>query len=411
MTDRTLLSLENCYFKLRSVKDGTEHDLTTDGLLVGREVECNIRLDQPEISRYHAKLSLSDSVPKVEDLNSTNGTFVNNKRIKTQTSIGVGDLICFHTLAYRLISDQPDSGSADQTLLAANPVVSTPPSDTQLNPSIPPSAPSTQSTPISPPASQSPTVAPSSPGTPEPSPIWHRLQEMQQQAQQRAQEAPAKQTSPLQPETGASSAAASASPAERSSPNASGMWEKIHALAPAQQHSQTVIAEESLNVSSLSLASEPQPASAQRIEGPALLVLNGALRNHVFIFAELDRLKQWTLGRSAACDIAIAEGSLMEHQITIRFEQNLWSVEAQQGNDDALLINNRTSRFSTLDDGDIIKVGPVELKFCNKQPPRAELTAAPRVSSRGREPAPTGLLVWIGLSAIALIGLAIGLWL
>lgn len=46
-------------------------------LFVGRHPDCDIVLSVPEVSRRHARLVLRDGIWSVQDLESTNGTFVN----------------------------------------------------------------------------------------------------------------------------------------------------------------------------------------------------------------------------------------------------------------------------------------------------------------------------------------------
>lgn len=50
--------------------------------LVGRSPECTMRLDESGISRMHARLLPSEEGVQVEDLGSTNGTFLNGKRVQ-----------------------------------------------------------------------------------------------------------------------------------------------------------------------------------------------------------------------------------------------------------------------------------------------------------------------------------------
>lgn len=53
-----------------------------DVLTVGRKPDNDIFIDNPAISGHHCKISLQGGAYVVEDLESTNGTFVNEKRIK-----------------------------------------------------------------------------------------------------------------------------------------------------------------------------------------------------------------------------------------------------------------------------------------------------------------------------------------
>jgi pSer/pThr/pTyr-binding forkhead associated (FHA) protein len=50
-------------------------------MLIGRDSHCAVYLPIPNVSREHARIIRDGEVYTVEDLNSTNGTFVNNIRI------------------------------------------------------------------------------------------------------------------------------------------------------------------------------------------------------------------------------------------------------------------------------------------------------------------------------------------
>jgi pSer/pThr/pTyr-binding forkhead associated (FHA) protein len=69
--------------------------LLDDELLIGRHAEGAGRLaDDEEISRSHARISLDRSgFCGIEDLGSTNGTFVNGLRIAGPQTLSVGDTI------------------------------------------------------------------------------------------------------------------------------------------------------------------------------------------------------------------------------------------------------------------------------------------------------------------------------
>ena len=65
------------------------------GLTIGRE-GTDIVLPDPEVSRKHAVLRVLDSGgAAVEDLGSTNGTYVNDERIEELTPVEVGDVVRF----------------------------------------------------------------------------------------------------------------------------------------------------------------------------------------------------------------------------------------------------------------------------------------------------------------------------
>ena len=59
---------------------------------IGRE-EADITIEDPEISRHHAEVRVSGDDLEVEDLGSTNGTFVNGNRISSATTLSPGDTV------------------------------------------------------------------------------------------------------------------------------------------------------------------------------------------------------------------------------------------------------------------------------------------------------------------------------
>ncbi|MDX1696212.1 MAG: FHA domain-containing protein [Ketobacteraceae bacterium] len=114
MEDATLVQPASSHLVLRSMSDNGEFPLEGE-MLVGREIECDISLYSGHISRYHSKISVSPNGIFIEDLKSTNGTYVNGKRITGRTRIGMGDEIAFHEIRFRIVSDE--SGDAEATLL------------------------------------------------------------------------------------------------------------------------------------------------------------------------------------------------------------------------------------------------------------------------------------------------------
>lgn len=115
MEDATLIKRGNQAFVLRALANGEEYPLQGE-MLVGREVECAITLNSGHISRYHAKINVSPNGVYIEDLHSTNGTFVNGQKIKGRIRLAVGDEVAFDDITFRLTSNA--SGSAADTALS-----------------------------------------------------------------------------------------------------------------------------------------------------------------------------------------------------------------------------------------------------------------------------------------------------
>jgi biotin carboxyl carrier protein len=71
--------------------EGREHPVA-DGMTIGRE-ECDVNLVDPEVSRRHAAIRAAAGSFAIEDLGSTNGTFVNDVRITSATVLSHGDTV------------------------------------------------------------------------------------------------------------------------------------------------------------------------------------------------------------------------------------------------------------------------------------------------------------------------------
>ena len=71
---------------------GTEFDIAGSSV-IGRDPSSGIVLDDPEASRRHASLSADDDGLTVEDLGSTNGTYVNGERVDSPRHLHAGDLV------------------------------------------------------------------------------------------------------------------------------------------------------------------------------------------------------------------------------------------------------------------------------------------------------------------------------
>ena len=78
-----------------------------DGLVIGRSADCGLSLPEAEVSRNHARLTLSlrgEAVTvNLQDLGSTNGTFVNGRRLGEEVrEVQDGDVIRVGAHAFKL---------------------------------------------------------------------------------------------------------------------------------------------------------------------------------------------------------------------------------------------------------------------------------------------------------------------
>ncbi len=74
---------------------GTVFDLTKDVTMIGRDVTNEVVLGDAEVSRQHARLTRTPGGFVLEDLGSTNGTFVNGERLVAPRVLNPGDLVAF----------------------------------------------------------------------------------------------------------------------------------------------------------------------------------------------------------------------------------------------------------------------------------------------------------------------------
>lgn len=72
---------------------GTVFDLTKGDMVIGREAGCDIVINDTEASRRHARLVSQHGGYVIEDLGSTNGTFVNGQRLMGPHMLRPGELI------------------------------------------------------------------------------------------------------------------------------------------------------------------------------------------------------------------------------------------------------------------------------------------------------------------------------
>ena len=90
---------------LRSAETGPiTHELTDEAITIGRSPDNMIVLDDPSVSGRHAHLQRSGDSYRLKDLDSTNGTRVNNEAI-TEVTLRIGDRLRFGKIEARFEAD------------------------------------------------------------------------------------------------------------------------------------------------------------------------------------------------------------------------------------------------------------------------------------------------------------------
>jgi len=72
---------------------GQSAELAAGVIMIGRGADCQLILDDDYVSTRHARVVGGDNGVYVEDLGSTNGTYVNGQRITAPTTITLSDTV------------------------------------------------------------------------------------------------------------------------------------------------------------------------------------------------------------------------------------------------------------------------------------------------------------------------------
>ena len=77
----------------RGPQPNQTYELTKDIITVGRDITNDIVMNDPESSRHHMRLTRGAGGYTLEDLGSTNGTFINGQRLTGAKPLNNGDMI------------------------------------------------------------------------------------------------------------------------------------------------------------------------------------------------------------------------------------------------------------------------------------------------------------------------------
>ncbi|MDP9033916.1 MAG: FHA domain-containing protein [Myxococcota bacterium] len=106
-------------FRLRYLQHDLE--LPEGEFAVGRSADCQLSLDDPLVSRRHARLIVASESVTIEDLHSRNGILINGTRVSGPVSVDIGDNIVIGSQELRILSStEADASRGAGTLATGN---------------------------------------------------------------------------------------------------------------------------------------------------------------------------------------------------------------------------------------------------------------------------------------------------
>lgn len=86
--------------------DGTRRDfpLVKDRVVIGRKVNCDLRIPLTAVSRQHCEITVDDGRVSVKDLGSSNGTYHNSVRVQ-EAHLSAGDELIVGPVVFTLVVD------------------------------------------------------------------------------------------------------------------------------------------------------------------------------------------------------------------------------------------------------------------------------------------------------------------
>jgi pSer/pThr/pTyr-binding forkhead associated (FHA) protein len=121
---------------------GQIFELSKSEIFIGRDIANDIVINDAEVSRKHAQLTLEGDRYKIEDLNSTNGTYIDGQRLIGPHLLAIGEIIMFGDNVGMIFDGEPNP--IDVTVqrpvdLGMTPVSAIPaPVESYVPPAVPP---------------------------------------------------------------------------------------------------------------------------------------------------------------------------------------------------------------------------------------------------------------------------------
>ena len=94
---------------------GRAYDLKVEKTTVGRVSDNAFEIPEASVSSHHAEILLRGTEVVVNDLNSTNGTFINGERVTGEATLKPGQILRLGTIEMRLETGEAAAAKPKQT--------------------------------------------------------------------------------------------------------------------------------------------------------------------------------------------------------------------------------------------------------------------------------------------------------
>lgn len=95
---------------------GKRYNLGKEAIVLGRHPDCNIVIEVGAVSRHHAQIQHDAGKFFVEDLNSRNGTFLNDRAVQSRQVLQPGDQVRICDIAFTFQGDEEPTNAPHATL-------------------------------------------------------------------------------------------------------------------------------------------------------------------------------------------------------------------------------------------------------------------------------------------------------
>jgi len=298
---------------LTRVSSGERIELTKEAT-AGRLVGSDVLLNEGQASRNHARFTFDENSIWLEDLGSSNGTFVNGARISGRVRVAAGDRLRFYLEEFDV--SLPESATAATLFFEAAPTAA-------------PVAPAQ----VSAPQALEPTirVAPEVVAAPAPA-------------------------APAAPAAAPFDAGITESRGPQKRP---GSWTDSGAMRAAAKGTLFI----AVDVIKKAFGSAERAFAAPDMDAPHLQILSGNRRSsNVVLRAGAGGVAEWSVGSDALRDVVLPDDGVSSLHARIMSDGKHWKVVDQMSSN-GTFVNDKRSSMSYLSAGDRVRFGPVQCVF------------------------------------------------